>query len=149
MFGKGIISFITARHCHNSSGSVSCQYIIPYPHRNRFFGKRMFCIRSCKNTGNGFHICHTLSFTSFCRSRNIRLHSFFLFRSSDLSHQFVFRRQSHKSYSENRIGTGREYFHNRIMVIQVKCNRSSNGFPNPVTLAFLDTFTPVDGFQSL
>ncbi len=168
MLCKIVITLVSTRNRHNGSCAITCQHIISNPDWNRFFCKRMFGISTCKRSRNGFYICHPISFATFCSGLNIGLDLCFLIRCGDFQHQFMFWGKRHKTYSENGVRSCCEDFDfmrcfDRLSMTlffifcrllrftrhDVEGYRSTNRFPNPITLTFFKGLCPIYRVQSL
>ena len=143
MFGKIIISLISAGYCHDSSCPVACQNIISNPNLNRLFRKWVLGICSCKHTTYGFYICHTLTLTSFCGGLHISINGLFLIWRGKCSHQLMLWGQSHKAYTKYGVWPCGKYRYFCVVLFYIKNNCSPYRFPNPIALCFFNRFTPL------
>ncbi len=131
-------------HSHNSSRSVSRQYIIGCPNGNFVTGKRIDTICSCKFTGNFIYIGNSFAFGASFYPLNIFFNFLFLFRYNNLLQKFVFRCQNHKCSTIKCIGACSKHLNNIVVPFYVKVYRCTFTATNPVTLHFFKRVAPIN-----
>src|ERR1043166_4808751 len=104
MLCKLVITFIAARHSHNSPGSITDQNIFTDPDRDLFFTEWVNAISSRKNPADLF-FCHPFPFTAALYISNIFFNGLLLFGGSYLFYQLMFRRDHHEINTEDRVRT--------------------------------------------
>ena len=124
MLGKSIVTTIMSRYGHDRSRTISGQYIIADPYRNRFSGKRIHGIRTAEYT------CHTavgntFTFGTFLGTFQVSFHLCTLCISCQLRNQFTFRCKYHEGHTEHRIGTGSKDSKFQIAVFHLETDFST------------------------
>src|SRR5690606_25531403 len=110
---------------------------------NRFFSacKRMYDIRTRKDSCYIFYISLMFSFATIFCPLNVFLNFRFLFRSSKRMYYFTFTSENHKANSEYSIRTCSEDFKfPAIFKLEEYCGTYT--FTNPVTLHFFKRIAP-------
>ncbi len=142
MSSKSVVSAIVRRNSHNSSRSVSCQYIVGNPDWNSLVVKWIDSIRSGKYS-RYFFICYAFSFCATFGCCKIVIHSSLLFACCYLLHILAFGSKHHKCYSEYSIGTSSKNIELDIRVFHTELHFCSFATTDPVTLCFFYRVAPV------
>ena len=148
MLGKCIVTTIVRRYRHDGSCSITSQYIITNPYRNRFSCKRIYCIRTTKHT-RYTTVCNTLTFCTLLCTVQISLNFCTLCFGCQHRHQFTFRCKYHERHTEHRIGTRSKDSKFQIAVFYLETYFSTFWTANPVTLSLFQRICPVYRFQSV
>src|SRR4029079_17213364 len=101
-FRKLVVPFISTGYSHDRSSSISNQHIFTDPDRYFFSVEWMKTISPGKNATNLF-FCHPFPFTAALHISYVFPNSLFLFSSSYLIYQVMFRRDHHKVNSKDGI----------------------------------------------
>ena len=149
MPGKGVVTTVMCRHCHDGACTVSGKYIVAYPNRYLFTRKRIDGICAGEYTADML-VHESLAFGAALGSGYVGCHGFALFGGGDFVHIFAFGSKHHKSNTKNRIGTSGEYFEVYIISsFDGKMHFCSFATTYPVALCFLERVGPIDGVKSL
>ena len=145
---KSMVALIVRRNSHYSASPITHQHIIRNINRNILPSKRIDGITSRESTTHVFHVSHSITFRLFGSFFYIIINFSFLFPSCQILNQRIFRRQNHKSCTENCIRSCGENF-NRYSIFSSKSNLRTLRFPNPIFLRIFQRLWPIQSFQAL
>ena len=137
-----------SRYRHDGTCTITRQYIVADPYRNRFAGKRIDGIRTTEYTGY-LTVGDTFTFGTLLGSIQVSFHFFLLFSSSQLGYQFAFRSQYHEGNTVHGICTSGKDGKFDIAILHLELDFSTFRTTNPVLLGFLQRFGPVDVVQTI
>ena len=147
MFGESIVTAIVCRYSHDGTCTITGKYIVANPDGHCLTCERINGITSGEYTRHAA-VCNTITLGTFLSAFQISVNFILLFRSSQLSYQFAFRRQHHESNTEHRICTGREDGKFQIAVFYFELYFSTFAATDPVSLSFFQRICPVDGMPA-
>ena len=148
MFGESIVTTIVCRYSHDGTCTITGKYIVANPDRHCLTCERINGITSGEYTRHAA-VCNTITLGTFLCAFQISVNFILLFRSSQLSYQFAFRRQHHESNTEHRICTSGEDGKFQIAVFYFELYFGTFAATDPVSLSFFQRICPVDGIQSV
>ena len=136
VFCKRVVTTVVSRNGHDSTCTVTSQYIVADPYRNSLACKRIDSVRTTE------HACYTtvgdtFTFGTFLGTIQISFHFCFLTFGCQQRNKLTFRSQHHECYSKHGIGTGRKDGKFQIAVFYLETNFRTFRTADPVTLCFL------------
>ncbi len=140
--GKIEVALVMRGDGHDRAGAVAHQDVIGDPDRDPLTVDRVDCVTASEDAGLFAVGCFTLDVAHQFGFLLIGFDRAFLFRSGQLSHQVMFRRQDHEGGAPERVGTGGEDF-DLVAVFGGEDHGSAFGAVDPVGLQGLDLFGPV------
>ena len=148
MLGENIVAAVVGRYRHNSTRSVTCQYIFGNPDGNLFIGEGVDGIRAREDTCH-FMVHLALTLRTLFHIVEIFIHSSFLVGCGQLCYQFTLGSQHHEGNAKHRIGTGGEDGKMQIAVGYLEFYFGSFRTANPVALCLFQGICPFDSVQSI
>ena len=104
VFGKRIVATVMCRYGHDSSRTITCQYIITDPYGDSFVCQRVDGIASGEYTAYTA-VGNTFAFRTLFSAFKVSIYFCLLSGSSELCHKFTFGGKYHEGYTEYCIGT--------------------------------------------
>ena len=148
MLGKGIVTTVMSRYCHDGTCTIACQHIFSHIDRTFVACDRVDAVCTREHTSNSM-VNHTLTLCSALHILDIVIHSLTLIWGCHFVHQLTLRSQYEEGHTKHGISTGGKDSELHITVSHLYLHFSTLASANPVSLGFLDTFTPVYGVKTI
>ena len=149
---KGVVTRVVSRYSHNSTCSVTGQYIVRSIDWNTLAGEWVSSIRTCEDTAHTLGLGNTLTLRALLCLLDVGLHSLLLLGSGHICNPLVLRRNNHKCYTENSVGTSGENLQFATLAIchlgieEYLCTLRAT---NPVALNLLQRLAPLEAVETV
>ena len=148
MFGESIVAAVVCRYGHDSTCTVTGQYIITYPDGYFFSVERVDGVCAREDTAYA-SIHEAFAFGTVFDLVDVSIDGRFLFGCRYLCHIFAFRGENHERNTENRVGACREDSKGNVGTDDLEFHFSAFGTTYPVTLGLFEGVAPIDGIETV
>ena len=147
MLCKPEVAFISARHSHDCTGTITGQHIFTYINGDFSPVKRIHRICTCEYAGDRF-LSHALALTAAFNPCEVLVNFLFMFMRSDRFNQFMLGSDHHKINPKNGVRSCRKNTQLVITVNDREIDLGTIAFTDPVGLHFLHCFAEIHCFQA-